>query len=162
MAKQSTVEDFVKGLCIWVKKHFQQIDGDAYRKLLKNVALLFLSGATKVLNLRAEREDANGRVLEVLPPVSPKELYPMPPRDFNCMVAQQSKGLRISIGEDVIDRIQISFRAFKGAVRAEGALWSRIINFPDTASFEEAWISVEDWFLHFAVVLPLLPRGRQP
>jgi hypothetical protein len=95
-ATRVSIGNFVADLGHFALIRRRTIPDIGKRELEDGIGLLLLSAIESIANEAAERDSINGVTSDKLPPVIPRDLAKIAPREFNEVVPQQSQRLNLT------------------------------------------------------------------
>jgi hypothetical protein len=87
-ATRVSTRNFVADLGQLALIRWRALPENGKRELEDGLGFLFLSAIESIFNIVAERDSGNGVTSDKIPPVIPRDLAKIPPREFNEVVLQ--------------------------------------------------------------------------
>jgi hypothetical protein len=114
-----SIRKFVADLGQFALVRWRALPDNGNRELEEGIGMLFLSVIESISSIAAERDSSTGVTSDKLPPVIPRDLAKISPREFNEVALQQSQRLSLTGSRGFSTEVQEEFRDFKFASREE-------------------------------------------
>jgi hypothetical protein len=136
---RSSVRDLFADLGHFALSRFTALADEDKQRLESAVGKLFLNAREGINAIGAERAADNSISQEKLPPVLPRDLRSLPPREFNSIVLKQARRLAHSGREELCTDLEREFKQFKCAIHDDTALREELEIQPSIVSFADGW-----------------------
>jgi hypothetical protein len=136
---RSSVRDLFADLGHFALSRFTALADEDMQHIESAVGKLFLNARELINAIGAERTAVNSISQEKLPPVLPRDLRSLPPREFNSIVFKQARLLAHSGREELRTDLEREFKQFKCSIHDDTALREELEIQPSIVSFADGW-----------------------